>query len=148
MQHSTNQTTDDLELLRLVVAEVDQARDALELVEQVADLVPINSYEELVEGVGNDGLIRFRGARFDLRAFEAMVPAVVFPVISLQQLVSLAAHVAALIPGTVGSALDDPERARLLMRRVSLRSATPTGRIGPTLSGARYRGTSTHPSAS
>lgn len=139
MAKQENSAAADVELLRYIVEEVDAARDTLELVQQFAGALPIRSYDEAIRAMGSEGVVRFRGARFDPRAFEHLVPSVVFPIETVQQLVSLAAQMVERIPSTVGNDLSNPETARRLMRRASLQSLAPSGRIGPSLGGAAFQ---------
>jgi hypothetical protein len=126
--------------LQAVVEEVDDARDTLELVQQFVGALPIRSHDELIRATGNESAVHLRGGKFDIRAFADMIPSVIFPVESLEQLVTLAALAVEQIPGNVGYKLSDPEAARRLMRRVSLKNLAATGVIGPPVAGSGFRG--------
>lgn len=123
MAKNPNSGKDDLETLTLIVHEVDEARETLELVSQLAPRLPIKSMRELA---GN-GPIRFRGEDYDLGHFTSLVPDFLFPIDSLGNLVQLAALAARMAPPQVEFDHDDPETARRLMLKVL---AARSGAIG------------------
>lgn len=109
-----SQSSPDAEFMRLIVEEVDEARETMELVSQLAPRLPIKSAKELV----GEGVIRFRGEDYDVKNFAAMVPAFVFPIDSKEKLVQLAAMAARMAPPQVEFDHDDPETAKRLMLRI------------------------------
>ncbi len=98
---ATRESRNDAELMRLVINEVDQARDLYELAQQIAPHLPISSFDELTKI--NDGKrLRFRDAEFDVESLRAFVPAVVFPVQDLEGLVERLGHVLRMVPPEMG----------------------------------------------
>jgi hypothetical protein len=130
----------DPKILQAVVQEVDAARDTLELVLQFVGALPIRSHDELIRATGGESAVTFRGTKFDVRAFADLIPSVLFPVESLEQLVALAALAVEQVPGNVGHDFTDQETARRLMRRVSLKNLAPVGLLGPPIAGTGFRG--------
>ena len=110
---------------------MDAARETLQLARQVVDHLPLRSLDDVVRAVGEDGRVRFRSGSFNVRAFGALIPSILFPVDTVEKLVTLAALVATHAPKTAGLDLSDPGSARRVMRRAAVESLLPDGRIGP-----------------
>jgi hypothetical protein len=88
------------ELLRLIVDEFDDARDAFNLAQQLAPFLPIRSMEELIKASG--GKLQFRDTAFDPETLRAHIPAVAFPVEDLPGLVQRIGYLMRVVPPHVG----------------------------------------------
>lgn len=91
----------EAELCRLIIEEVDQARDVYDLTLQLAPLLPIGSFEELVKAQEGRPM-RFRDVEFDVESLAGYIPNVVFPVQDLRGLVERLGHLIRLVPDFLG----------------------------------------------
>jgi hypothetical protein len=103
------------DLLRLVVEEIDQARDVYELAQQLAPYLPIKSFDMLVRAVGKRPL-RFRDTEFDLESLHGQLPGVAFPVEDLAGLVEKLGHLIRLVPPSLGVDMSTPSGVRRQMK--------------------------------
>jgi hypothetical protein len=104
------------ELLRLVIEQVDDARDLLQLAEQLAPLLPIKSFDDLLRG-GEKGRMRFRDTPFDVSTLRPYVPVIAFPIEDLRGLVERLGYLVRLVPEHMGVDISTPEGMRRQMRR-------------------------------
>lgn len=111
--------------MRLVIEEVDQARDIYQLAQQLAPFLPIRSVEELMKAAGEKEL-RFRDSDFTIdERMAAHLPKIIFPVEDASSLVERLGHVVRMVPPAMGVDLDSSEGIR---RRLRFASA-----LGPNL---------------
>ena len=103
------------ELLRFVVDEVDQARDIYQLASQLAPLLPISSFDELVRAEQKTKLT-FRDTPFDIESLRAHIPSIVFPVDDVRGLVERLGHLVRMVPPHLGVDTGTAEGARRQMR--------------------------------
>jgi hypothetical protein len=108
------------ELMKAIIDEVDEAREVLELAQQLAPALPLRSFEDLHKAVGQQGKIIFRGNAFNVRAFEALVPSLFFPIDDLPKLIALLYETVRLAPTTVTYSDKDPEHAKRRLRRLGI----------------------------
>lgn len=106
------------ELMRLVIDEVDQARDIYQLVEQLAGFLPIRSMDELAKATAGKQL-RFRNADFDVDSLAGHIPSILFPVDDVQGLVERVGHIVRLAPPALGVDLESPDGVRRRLRHSS-----------------------------
>lgn len=107
------------ELLKVIIEEVDEAREVLELAQQLAPALPLRSFEDVHKAV-DKGKIIFRGNEFNVRAFTALVPTLFFPIDDLQKLVALLYETVRLAPTTVAYNPNDPSHAARRLRRLGI----------------------------
>ena len=107
------------ELLKLIVDEVDEARDILRLAEQLAPLLPIKSFDDLARA-GERGQMRFRDTPFDVETLRPYVPAIAFPVEDARALVQRLAYLVRIVPEHLGVDVTSEEGARRQMRRAGM----------------------------
>ena len=117
------------EMLKLIVEEVDEAREVQELVEQFHHALPLRSFDDAIKAVGQRGMIKFRGNAFDIRQFGALVPAILFPIDDAQKLVTLLYEVVRRAPKTIQYNETDPAAAKRHLRRLGILGA-PVGVLG------------------
>jgi hypothetical protein len=86
----------EAELLKLVVEEFDEARDAFQLASQLAPHLPIRSLEELVKAT--EGKLQFRDVVFDPASFETQIPEMAFPIVDLPGLVQRVGYLIRIVP--------------------------------------------------
>ncbi len=110
-------TKEDADLYRLIVEEVDEARETLELVGQLREGLPIKSFEDL-RAASREGTLELRGERHPVDQFEDYLPAFVFPIDDLPTLVSRVALFLKAVPDSFGR--DDPRRAKGDLRRLGM----------------------------
>lgn len=106
------------ELMRLVIDEVDQARDIYELAEQLSEFLPIRSMDELVKATEGKEL-RFRDARFTADSMVGHIPSIAFPVDDVKGLVERLGHVVRMAPPALGVDLESPDGIRRRLRHTS-----------------------------
>jgi hypothetical protein len=106
----------DQELMRLVIEEVDQARDIYQLAQQLAPFLPIRSVDELIKATGEKEF-RFRDSDFVIdEAVGANLPRIIFPVEDVSSLVERLGHVVRMVPPALGVDLESPEGIRRRLR--------------------------------
>ena len=108
------------ELLKLVVEEVDEAREVHELARQLLHAIPLQSFEDIVKAVGPKGTITFRGNPSTVQNFAAVVPGVLFPIDSVQKLLTLLYETVRLAPPWVRYRDDDVDHAKRKLRRLGI----------------------------
>lgn len=106
------------ELMRLVIDEVDQARDILQLAEQLSDFLPIRSMDELVK-VTDGKEMRFRDATFTTDTLAAHIPSIAFPVDDVRGLVERLGYLVRMAPPALGVDLESPDGIRRRLRQSS-----------------------------
>jgi hypothetical protein len=126
----TYDTAQSRELLKLIVEEVDEAREVYEVAGQLAPALPIRSFDEIIKHMGERGSIKFRGNELEISQFAAMVPATFFPIEDKQTLVALVYQAVKLAPRTHQYSDSDPANAQRRLRRLGL-LGLPTGLLGP-----------------
>ncbi len=104
------------ELLQLIVEEVDAARDILQLAEQLAPLLPIKSFDDLVRAE-EKGRMRFRDTPFDIESLRAHIPAIAFPIEDARGLVERLGYLVQIVPEHLGVDTTSREGMRRQMRR-------------------------------
>jgi hypothetical protein len=104
--------------MRLVIEEVDQARDIFQLAEQLIPLLPIRSMDELIKAVAGKQL-RFRDTDFDVATLAGHVPSIAFPVEDPRALVERLGHVIRMVPPAMGVDLESEEGIRRRLRHSS-----------------------------
>lgn len=107
------------ELMRIVIDEVDQARDIYQLAEQLAGHLPIRSMDELVKALDGKQL-RFRDTNFDVDSLASHIPSIAFPVDDPRGLVERIAHIVRMVPPAMGVDLESPDGIRRQLRHSSL----------------------------
>lgn len=112
------------DLRDLVIDQVDDARDLLELAQQLEQYLPIESFKHLDAQVG-DRSLQFRDSDFDLRSLGHLIPPIAFPVMSLSGLVERLGEVMRLVPPHLGVDVESEKGARRV-----LRSQGPLGMFG------------------
>lgn len=130
--NATKQVPGDAkELHALIIAEVDDARDILQLAEQLVPLLPIKSFDELMKA-GEKGRMQFRDTPFDVDSLRAFIPAITFPIEDARTLVERLAQMIRMVPPHLGVDVDSPSGMRRRMRR--------SGMLGPAMPMAIGRG--------
>lgn len=117
------------DLERLIIDEVDEARETYELVEQLIPALPIKHFGDLRDATA--GEIRFRGNPFDIGVFEDLLPDVLFPIDDVEKLVQLAYQAVQAAPPHITYDLEDPANARREMRRSLIRRLVGDGGLRP-----------------
>ena len=118
------------DLLKLIVEEVDEARDIYRLAEQLAPLLPIRSFDDLVKAA--DGRpMQFRDAKFDVESLREYIPRIAFPVQDLRGLIERLGHIVRLAPPHLGVDVSTPDGAR--------RQSRYSGMLGPGLESSQGR---------
>lgn len=120
------------EMLRLIVEEVDGARDILQLVRQLEPALPIRSFKDLRRLTKDGGAIQFRSVEIDLDFYEGFMPDYAFPIEDLRGLVARVAQLIRMLPPDLGKDPNDPENMRRMMKQ------SPT--FGPALVNPVTRG--------
>jgi hypothetical protein len=142
-KNRVDDTAKSRDLLRLIVDEVDEAREVYEVSEQLAGALPIRSFDDIAKAVGAEGSITFRGNVLDIRQFAALVPATLFPIEDPQTLVALVYQAVKMAPRTIQYAESDPHSAQRRLRRLGL-FGMPSGLLGP-VPGPSVIGLTGHP---
>ncbi len=114
---------DQQTLLRLVVEACDDARDVMELAQQLAPLLPITCFKDLEKLK----TITFRDQEFDVEMFASDIPSIVFPIENLATLVRRVAGVVDATPDFVGIQPDSPEFLRRQMERLAMPGVQASG---------------------
>jgi hypothetical protein len=117
------------DLLRAIVDEVDEAREVHELAQQLAHALPLKSFDEIGKALGSQGMITFRGVPYKAADFVDVVPSVLFPIDSVEKLVTLLAATVRLAPRTLRRGPDDAHQ-RAKLRRLGLLGLGPIGVLG------------------
>ncbi|HZZ62896.1 MAG TPA: hypothetical protein VFE63_17325 [Roseiarcus sp.] len=117
----------DRDLLRIIVEEVDEAREVHELARQLIHALPLRSMDDVAKAVGGHGNITFRGVPYTVANFANVVPSVLFPIDSVEKLVTLLAATVRLAPRRLPRGPDDGY-AKSRLRRLGLFGLG--GRIG------------------
>lgn len=113
-------TVSEGDLLRLVVEEVDEAREVRELAQQLIHALPLRSFDDVVGAAGTKGIIKFRGHEFHVGKFRPLVPSLLFPIDTPQKLIALLYETVRLAPGTIRYNSTDPQTAKRQIRRLGL----------------------------
>jgi hypothetical protein len=108
------------DLLAVVVEEVDEAREVLELAQQLVHALPLRSFEDVVKAVGTKGTINFRGSPRPVQNFAEHVPGILFPIDSVQKLVTLLYETVRLAPAWIKYNDNDPAYAKRKLRRMGI----------------------------
>lgn len=117
------------EITRLVLEEVDEARETLELVSQLVSALPLKGMADVAKAM--NGKITFRGNTFAVEAFVGLVPEILFPIDDPEKLVRLAYQVVLAAPSTITYDMEDPVIAKREMQRAVLRRLVSDGGLGP-----------------
>jgi hypothetical protein len=118
---------DTQELYRLVVEEVDQARDTFELVSQLQRGLPIMTFDDIRRVLGGRETVTFRGHEFSLDAIEAQLPEVALGINDLPALVRRVATLVRMVPDSIGLDPSDPATAKRALRRMEAFGWPPNG---------------------
>jgi hypothetical protein len=129
MATEKRQSPSDSDLLKLVVEEVDEAREVYELAQQLLHALPLGSFNDIAAAVGNKGVITFRGHQFDVGTFRTLVPTLLFPIDSTQKLITLLNEAVRLAPASLRYNQKDPATAKRRARRLGL-LGLPGGGLG------------------
>ncbi len=113
--HMTASDKSSRDLRDLVIDEVDDARDIYDLARQLAEYLPIESFEALVKAT-EGRMLKFRDAEFDVVSLEGLVPSIVFPVLSERALVERLGEMVRVAPAHLGVDIDSEGGARRLLR--------------------------------
>jgi hypothetical protein len=119
-KHSDREPQENSKLLAVVVEEVDEAREVYELAQQLAHALPLGSFEDLIKATGVTGMINFRGSPHPVQNFAAYVPGVLFPIDSVQKLVTLLYEAVRMAPAWVKYSENDPNHAKRRLRRMGI----------------------------
>ncbi len=106
------------ELMRLVIEEVDQARDIFQLAEQLSDFLPIRSMDELVKATDGKEM-RFRDATFTADTLAAHIPSIAFPVDDVRGLVERLGYLVRMAPPALGVDMESSDGIRRRLRQSS-----------------------------
>ncbi len=117
---------DSDELRRLIVEECDHARDVSQLVEQLAPLLPIKSFRDLLELK----TVKFRSKTFSTAMFEAIIPSIVFPIENVAALVRGVNMVVQATPDFMGVDPDEPKFTARMLRKRALPGSQVSGLPG------------------
>jgi hypothetical protein len=120
------------DVLRLIIEEIDGARDVLQLVRQLEPALPIRSFKDLRQAANDQGQIRFRDVQIDLDFFEGMMPEYVFPIEDVRGLVARVAQLVRLIPPHMGRDPTSQENMRRMLKQLPA--------LGPGLANTFTRG--------
>lgn len=113
------------ELYSLIIAEVDDARDILQLAEQLVPLLPIRSFDEMAKA-GERGRMRFRDTPFDVESLRDFIPPITFPIENARSLVERLAQLIRMVPPHLGVDMESPSGMRRRMRQAGMPGmATP-----------------------
>lgn len=117
---NNHEPQEDHKLMVEVVEQVDEAREVYELARQLAHALPLRSFEDVKQAVGPDGMITFRGNRRPVQNFAEYVPGVLFPIDTVQKLVTLLYETVRLAPAWVKYNEDDPKYAKRKLLRMGI----------------------------
>jgi hypothetical protein len=120
---------DDLDLLRTIVEEVDEAREVYELAEQLERHLPLRTFDDVVKATGDRHAVVFRTNPIEVGQFAALVPATLFPIEDTTTLVALLYQAVRLAPSHIQYPESDVRNAKRRLRRMGL-AGLPTGQIG------------------
>lgn len=123
---------------RLIIDEIDQARDVLQLVTQLQRALPLKSAADLRKVADEKGQVQFRDGTFDIAEILEVIPEIAFPIEDLRSLVERVALLVSVIPAHLGVDMNNPDRVKRRMRRqlvsgmtgVSLRAAAGGPLVG------------------
>jgi hypothetical protein len=105
------------DLLKIIVNEVDEAREVLELAQQFAHAIPLRSFKDVVKALGDRGVIAFRGREFQVGPFGAHVPSFLFPIDSVKKLVTVLYEAVRRAPKHIRYSDKDPRYAKISLYR-------------------------------
>jgi hypothetical protein len=120
MTSKAEHTHEHHELLAIVLEEVDEAREVLELAQQLVHALPLKSFEDVIRALGTDGMIKFRGNPRPARNFAEYVPGILFPIDSTQKLVTILYETVRLAPPFIKYNERDPNYAKRKLRRMGI----------------------------
>jgi hypothetical protein len=103
------------DLLKLIIEEVDEARDIHALAVQLLPHLPIRSFDELVKATAGKEM-RFRDMAFDVESLRDHIPSIAFPVQDAAGLVERLGHIVRVAPPHLGVDVTTPAGARRQMR--------------------------------
>lgn len=103
------------DLRDLVIEEVDDARDIYDFARQLEPLMPIESFDALVEAT-RERRLRFRDTEFDVESLHGMLPSIVFPVRDIGGLVARVGEIVRRVPPALGVDLDSESGAARVRR--------------------------------
>ena len=118
------------DVMRLIIEEVDDAREAYKLVTQLAPSLPFRSFDEFKK----IGSIRFRGQQHPVEVFRDSLPRFEFPIEDERALVERIADLIAMTPNQGEQDPQDPTAERRRLRRIGVPSMTTAFPTGPQLS--------------
>jgi hypothetical protein len=131
MANATNEKGDGYKprnekVYQLIVNELDQGRDVLQLYGQIAEALPIKSFEDLRKVFGKQGSIAFRDTNAPIDMFEELMPGFLFPIMDDEDLVSKLAQLVQAFPSDVGYDMGKEETQRIFNRRQFTRALFPS----------------------
>jgi hypothetical protein len=124
---------------RLIIDEIDQARDVLQLVTQLERALPLKSAADLRKVADEKGHVQFRDGVFDIAEILEVIPDMAFPIEDVRSLVERVALLVSVVPEHLGVDINSPDRVKRRMRRqlvsgmkgVSLRAGPGGPLVGP-----------------
>lgn len=123
MPSKSGNSTDHQALLAVIVEEVDEAREVLELAQQLVHALPLQSFEDVVKAVGPKREITFRGNPSTVANFAQLVPDILFPINTVEKLITLLYETVRLAPRRIRYSDDDPRHAKRKLRRLGILGA-------------------------
>lgn len=133
------------DVLSLIMNEVDEAREAHELVKQLEPALPIKSFDDIKKACGDKGTITFRGTAFKVGIFEEIMPKIAFPIEDTRTLVERVVQLIRMVPKFIANDPKNIENAKRHMRRLAMTlGALPNGlpAMSPFTGGALFPGVS------
>ena len=102
---------------RLIIDEIDQARDILQLVTQLERALPLKSVADLRKVANEKGQVHFRDATFDIAEILEVIPDIAFPIEDVRALIERVAMLVSIVPDHLGVDINNPERVKRRLRR-------------------------------
>jgi len=118
--HSAQEPESGQDLHKIVIQEVDTAREVFQLAQQLAPALPIRSFADVLKALGPEAVFRFRGHEIPAAIFAQRIPAYLFPIDSLGKLVVILHEAVRRAPRSLTYPPLDPTHARIELHRKSV----------------------------
>lgn len=90
------------EILRMIVEEIEPAREVYQLFMQLRNALPIKNFKDLEKAADHEGKLHFRDTAVGFRFFESYIPNFIFPIEDEKALIERLGQFVKIFPQEIG----------------------------------------------
>ena len=120
--------------LRLIIEEVDAAREVHQLFQQLQKALPIKKFDDFKKAADDKGNLHFRDASVKYTFFQNYIPEFLFPIEDEKALITRLAQFVKLMPAHIGHDHEKPENLKKFAQLQFLSAFFGRANIGSILS--------------